>query len=100
MRDRRNVGNVGNVGNARKVGSLRSVGFDRYLRRASQGMFLAFHSFPTFLTFLRRIAGMPDYELHLEHLRRCHPEQRIPTEREYFEEYLRTRYNPERSRCC
>jgi uncharacterized short protein YbdD (DUF466 family) len=49
---------------------------------------------------LRQLAGMPDYELHLKHLRQCHPEQRIPTEREYFEEYLRTRYHPGRSRCC
>ena len=73
MRGRGNVGNVGNVGKK---------------------------SFLTFPSFLRRIAGMPDYELHLRHLRQCHPEQRVPSEREYFEEYLRTRYQAGPTRCC
>ena len=55
---------------------------------------------PRLSDLLRQLAGMPDYELHVQHLRQCHPEQRIPTEREYFEEYLRIRYHPGRSRCC
>jgi uncharacterized short protein YbdD (DUF466 family) len=53
-----------------------------------------------FLSFLRGIAGMPDYHMHIEHLRRCHPEQRIPTEQDYFEEYLRSRYQAGPTRCC
>ncbi|HEX3273455.1 MAG TPA: YbdD/YjiX family protein [Gemmatimonadales bacterium] len=49
---------------------------------------------------LRRIAGMPDYAAHLEHLRRCHPERPLPTRRQHFEEYLRTRYEGGPTRCC
>ena len=49
---------------------------------------------------LRRIAGMPDYCGHVEHLRRCHPERPIPSEREFFEDYLRRRYQNGPTRCC
>ena len=49
---------------------------------------------------LRKIAGMPDYAAHLEHLRQCHPVQPIPTERQFYEEFLRTRYADGPTRCC
>ena len=49
---------------------------------------------------LRKIAGMPDYTAYLDHLRRCHPERAIPTERQYYEEFLRSRYEGAASRCC
>lgn len=49
---------------------------------------------------LRRIAGMPDYRAHVAHLRSAHPERPIPGEREFFEEYLRTRYADGPTRCC
>lgn len=49
---------------------------------------------------IRRIAGMPDYAAHLEHLRHRHPDRPIPTEREFFEQYLRTRYADGPTRCC
>jgi len=49
---------------------------------------------------LRRIAGMPDYGAYVEHLRRCHPERTVPTEREYFEEYVAARYGDGPTRCC
>ena len=49
---------------------------------------------------LRKIAGMPDYAAHLEHLGRCHPDQPIPTERQFYEEFLRTRYADGPTRCC
>lgn len=49
---------------------------------------------------LRRVAGMPDYVAHLEHLRRCHPGRPVPTEREYFDAYLRARYGDGPTRCC
>ena len=49
---------------------------------------------------IRRIAGMPDYAGHLDHLRRCHPERVLPTEKEFFEEYLRCRYGGGVTRCC
>ena len=49
---------------------------------------------------LKRIAGMPDYAAHLEHLRRSHPERPIPTEREFYEEFVRSRYEDGPTRCC
>ena len=49
---------------------------------------------------LRRIAGMPDYEAHLEHLQQHHPEIPIPTRREFYEQYLQSRYNGGPTRCC
>jgi uncharacterized short protein YbdD (DUF466 family) len=49
---------------------------------------------------LRRIAGMPDYRAYVEHVRRCHPERALPTEREYFEQYLAARYGDGPTRCC
>jgi uncharacterized short protein YbdD (DUF466 family) len=53
-----------------------------------------------FLSTVRRIAGMPDYAAYLEHLRRCHPDRPVPTEREFYEEYLRARYADGPTRCC
>jgi uncharacterized short protein YbdD (DUF466 family) len=52
------------------------------------------------LSVIRRISGMPDYAAHVDHLRRCHPGQPIPTEREFYEEFLRTRYADGPTRCC
>jgi uncharacterized short protein YbdD (DUF466 family) len=52
------------------------------------------------LAVVRRIAGMPDYAAHVEHLRRCHPGQPVPTAREFYEDYLRWRYEGGPSRCC
>ena len=49
---------------------------------------------------LRRIAGMPDYPSYVEHLRRCHPQLPILTERQFFEDFLRTRYGDGPTRCC
>jgi uncharacterized short protein YbdD (DUF466 family) len=52
------------------------------------------------LSALRRIAGMPDYEGHVEHLKRCHPGEPVPTEREFFDHYVSTRYGGGPTRCC
>ena len=49
---------------------------------------------------MRGIAGMPDYDAYLEHLRRCHPEHAPLGEREFFAEYLRARYADGPNRCC
>lgn len=49
---------------------------------------------------LRRVAGMPDYAAHVEHLRRYHPGRPVPTEREYFEQYVTARYGDGPTRCC
>ncbi len=52
------------------------------------------------LADLRRIAGMPDYAAYCAHLRTAHPDRALPTEREFFDEYLRTRYEGGPTRCC
>ena len=74
-----------NVGNAGKV------------RNVARMMFLRL---PRFLTFLRRVAGMPDYSAHVEHLRRCHPDQPLPTQRQFYDEFTRARYGDGPTRCC
>lgn len=53
-----------------------------------------------FLRLLRRVFGMPDYEGYLEHLRRSHPDRQVPTEREFYEEFVRCRYGDGATRCC
>ena len=49
---------------------------------------------------VRRVAGMPDYEAYVAHLRRCHPGRAVPSEREYYEEYVANRYGDGPTRCC
>jgi uncharacterized short protein YbdD (DUF466 family) len=51
-------------------------------------------------SFLRRLAGMPDYAAHIEHLRHCHPETPIPSEREFYNDFVRARYGDGPTRCC
>jgi len=108
----RGRGNVRTVGNERNVGNRAAVeaaegdegkAERRTAKRSTVPSFLSFRTvraFRTFLTFLRRIAGMPDYRAHVEHLRRCHPESPIPSEREFFEDYLQRRYQNCATRCC
>jgi len=69
------------------------------MERWKPGVFLR-SLVPAFLSALRRVAGMPDYAAHLEHLRRSHPGRPIPTEREYYEEFIRSRYEDGPTRCC
>ena len=52
------------------------------------------------LGVIRRVAGMPDYAAHVEHLRRCHPERPVPSEREFYEEFVRVKYGEGSTRCC
>jgi len=52
------------------------------------------------LTALRRMAGMPDYAAFSEHCRRRHPEEPVPTEREYYAQYVIARYGDSPTRCC
>jgi uncharacterized short protein YbdD (DUF466 family) len=49
---------------------------------------------------VKRIAGMPDYDAYIEHLHRCHPERTVPSEREYYEMFVRQRYEGGGTRCC
>jgi uncharacterized short protein YbdD (DUF466 family) len=52
------------------------------------------------LDLIRRMAGMPNYAGYVEHLRRCHPDRTIPSEREFFADYLAARYGDGPTRCC
>jgi uncharacterized short protein YbdD (DUF466 family) len=52
------------------------------------------------LRVIRRIAGMPDYTAYVEHVRRCHPERAVPGEREFYDEFVRARYEGGPTRCC
>lgn len=49
---------------------------------------------------LRKVAGMPDYAAYLEHLHRSHPERPVPTEREFYADFVRARYEDGPTRCC
>ena len=52
------------------------------------------------LTTFRRVVGMPDYAAYLEHLARRHPDWPAPSEQEFFQLYVETRYGGGASRCC
>lgn len=52
------------------------------------------------LRTVRRIAGMPDYRAYVIHLQQCHPELAVPTEAEFYQDFVRTRYGDGPSRCC
>ncbi len=52
------------------------------------------------LQAIRRMAGMPDYLAYVEHRRMHHPAEAVPTEREYYAEYVTTRYGDSPTRCC
>jgi uncharacterized short protein YbdD (DUF466 family) len=49
---------------------------------------------------MRRIAGIPDYDAYVAHLRARHPEQTIPTRAVFFAERQRARYRGAGGRCC
>ena len=49
---------------------------------------------------VRAVAGMPDYEAYVAHLRRCHPERAVPSERAFYDDYVTTRYGDGPTRCC
>jgi uncharacterized short protein YbdD (DUF466 family) len=49
---------------------------------------------------LRRVFGMPDYAAYCAHVRQAHPGAPMPSEREYFEAYLKARYEGGPNRCC
>ena len=57
-------------------------------------------SLSAILRVIRRVAGMPDYAAYLEHLQGCHPEYPVPTEREFYDSYLKSRYGDAPTRCC
>ena len=56
--------------------------------------------FQRLMSSIRRMMGMPDYPGFVKHVRACHPERAMPSEREYYEQYLERRYGNGTSRCC
>lgn len=48
----------------------------------------------------KQLTGMPDYAAYVRHLRLRHPAWPIPTEREFFDLYLDSRYGDGPTRCC
>ena len=49
---------------------------------------------------LRRIVGMPDYETYVAHLQQKHPGCAVPSEQEFFDQYVTARYSGGPTRCC
>ena len=52
------------------------------------------------LSAVRAVAGMPDYEAYVAHLRRCHPDRPVPSERRFYDEFVKRRYGDGPTRCC
>jgi uncharacterized short protein YbdD (DUF466 family) len=49
---------------------------------------------------LRRMLGMPDYAAYCAHVREHHPGRPLPSEREFFDQFVRARYGDGPTRCC
>jgi uncharacterized short protein YbdD (DUF466 family) len=43
---------------------------------------------------------MPDYAAYCSHLRAHHPDRPLPSEREFFDQFVRARYGDGPTRCC
>jgi uncharacterized short protein YbdD (DUF466 family) len=52
------------------------------------------------LATIRRTAGMPDYAAYTAHRLRVHPGDPVPSEREYFAQFVAARYSDSPTRCC
>jgi uncharacterized short protein YbdD (DUF466 family) len=54
------------------------------------------------LSALRRMAGMPDYAAFVAQHRLQHPDLPVPSEREYYAQYVAARYGDGNgpTRCC
>jgi uncharacterized short protein YbdD (DUF466 family) len=59
-----------------------------------------FPTFRRFRTAFKQIVGMPDYPRYIAHAREHHPGCPLLSEREYYEQYLATRYGGGGTRCC
>lgn len=49
---------------------------------------------------LRQVTGMPDYPRYQAHMQARHPGCRVLSEKEFYEEYVNSRYGNGASRCC
>ena len=52
------------------------------------------------ISAVRAVAGMPDYEAYIAHLRSCHPDRPVPSERQFYDEFVKRRYGDGPTRCC
>jgi uncharacterized short protein YbdD (DUF466 family) len=51
-------------------------------------------------SILRQISGMPKYDEYVRHTRRSHPQTPVLSEKEFYDEYLDSRYADGPTRCC
>jgi uncharacterized short protein YbdD (DUF466 family) len=49
---------------------------------------------------IRRIIGVPDYDVYVAHVRERHPGQQPMSERDFQRERLSARYSQPGNRCC
>ena len=49
---------------------------------------------------VKSVLGMPDYVSYCRHFRTHHPDRPLPSEREFFDEFVRARYGDGPTRCC
>ena len=52
------------------------------------------------VTAARRVAGVPDYDAYVSHVRSHHPERVIPSVAEFFADRQQARYRNGGGRCC
>jgi uncharacterized short protein YbdD (DUF466 family) len=73
---------------------------ERNVRKHYGARFRLLRLFRSFHSFIRSIAGMPDYEAYLEHFRRFHPDAPLLTRRQFYMEFVQARYGDGPTRCC
>ena len=49
---------------------------------------------------VRRIMGVPDYDVYVMHQRRCHPDAAVLSPEAFAQDMLKRRYEKPGSRCC
>jgi uncharacterized short protein YbdD (DUF466 family) len=49
---------------------------------------------------VRRIIGVPDYDVYVAHVRSCHPDDALITREAFAQDALARRYERPGSRCC
>jgi uncharacterized short protein YbdD (DUF466 family) len=52
------------------------------------------------VSVVKSVVGMPDYDRYLEHRRACHPGKPVLSRGEHYLEYLKRRYSGGAGRCC
>ena len=67
---------------------------------AKQAMLTARERIDRAACILRRVIGVPDYDIYLAHLREHHPEAKPLTREEFTNQRLLDKYSRPGSRCC